>query len=129
MSDILSRQYSDTPTTNLKREDIKDFFSHESYPSGSKPTLENIVINHDTVKDALSKLSSKSSPGPDGILANCLKYGGEEMTKFLVTLFQRSMDNTDVPQMIRNGLISPAFKSGDRTLPKNYRPISLTVHL
>ena len=51
------------------------------------------------------------------------------MTEFLVTLFRRSIDNTDVPQLIRNGLISPAFKSGDRSLPKNYRPISLTCHL
>ena len=51
------------------------------------------------------------------------------MTNFLVSLFRSSMDSTDVPLPIRLGLISPAFKSGDKVKPENYRPISLTNHV
>ena len=86
--------------------------------------MDDIIVNQTKVKEALSKLSSKSSPGPDGIPANCLKYGGQEMTNFLVSMFRSSVDHSDIPLLLLIALISPAFKAGDRSKAKNYRPIS-----
>ena len=91
--------------------------------------LEDVEITFDKVKEALSKLSSKAAPGPDGVVADCLKLGGSEMTNFLVLLFRSSMDSSDVPQLVWTALITPAFKAGERSQAKNYRPIALTSHL
>ena len=98
-------------------------------PLYSQSSLDDVTIDFEGVRLALTKLSSQSSPGPDGVTADCMKFGGRQMIRFLVLLYRLSMDSTDVPLLIRLGLISPAFKSGDRALPKNYRPISLTNHL
>ena len=58
-----------------------------------------------------------------------MELGGTEMTKFLVLLFRSSMDYSDVPQLVRTALITPALKAGERSQAKNYMPIALTSHL
>ena len=51
------------------------------------------------------------------------------MAKFMVDLFRLSLDDSDVPLMMREALISPIHKGGDRAKPANYRPVALTSHL
>ena len=81
------------------------------------------------LKKALSDLSSNAAPGPDGITADCLKRGGLKMEIYMVKLFRRSLDNADVPNMMREALISPIFKGGETRLCSNYRPVALTGHI
>ena len=51
------------------------------------------------------------------------------MVNFLVKLFQESLDQADVPDNMLLALIAPIYKGGDRSQPKNYRPVALTSHL
>ena len=133
MADMLSMQYSSMfsiPTTNIKREEVTNYFEYTADDSNDRgAVLDDIIIDYDRVRLALSKLSSQSSPGPDGVPADCLKHGGSEMSSFLVKLYRQSMDNSDLPILTRTGRISPVYKAGDKSLPKNYRPISLTTHV
>ena len=48
------------------------------------------------------------------------------MTKLLTFLFQKSLDTGEIPNTWKTANVLPAFKKGDRKLPSNYRPISLT---
>ena len=51
------------------------------------------------------------------------------MTTFIHKLIRTSLDETDVPLILRLALIAPIYKGGDRSSPAEYRPIALTSHL
>ena len=52
--------------------------------------------------------------------------GANELAPVLTRLFQFSHDEGVVPQDWRDAHVVPVFKKGDRHLPSNYRPVSLT---
>ena len=64
--------------------------------------------------------------GPDGIPNIVLKNCAEEISQWLSTIFQFSLDSGTLPSDWRNANITPVFKKGDRHLTENYRPVSLT---
>ena len=145
MANILANQYSrmfSVPATNYRSSQIMDFFpsqdaSDEPGPSGTRvgrggaPTqrLNDIDFSTKDIEDALKELSPDAAPGPDGIPASCYKYGGKGMTEFLFKLLRHSLDQSDVPTILRMALIAPVYKGGERSNPAEYRPIALTSHL
>ena len=58
---------------------------------------------------------------------NCLlKECADEIVPALTLLFQASINQSGVPTEWKHALVTPVFKKGDRSLPSNYRPVSLT---
>src|SRR6218665_3674293 len=49
----------------------------------------------------------------------------EKIGEVLAQIFNKSMQTGDVPQEWRDALIVPLFKKGNRSDPRNYRPVSL----
>ena len=45
---------------------------------------------------------------------------------YLLILFKQSLDSGVIDPSFKKAAIVPVFKSGDRTVPSNYRPISPT---
>ena len=41
----------------------------------------------------------------------------------------KSLQDSCIPQILKDGIVTPIFKEGDKYVPKNYRPISLTCHI
>ena len=41
-------------------------------------------------------------------------------------LFIQSLESGIIPECLKRAAIVPIYKSGDKSLPSNYRPISLT---
>ena len=39
------------------------------------------------------------------------------------------MDTGEIPEILKLQTIIPIYKKGNKTLPENYRPVSLTSHL
>ena len=55
-----------------------------------------------------------------------LKWVSELAPSLLTLLFKRSLDSDVIDPSLKKVAIVPVYKSGDRTVPTNYRPISLT---
>ena len=68
-------------------------------------------------------LSEKNIIGlPSSLLVNC----ATELAPFLLIIFTHSLSSGVVPPSFKLAAITPVFKSGDRSVTSNYRPISLT---
>ena len=67
-----------------------------------------------------------ASSGPDGIQASFWKKCAIEIVVPLQMLFIQSRESGIIPQCLKRAAIVPIFKSGDKSLPSNYRPIPLT---
>ena len=72
------------------------------------------------------KLENNKSAGHDEFPSKFLKLCAPELADVYTTLFQASLDQGAVPADWKTANIVPLFKKGDRSLPENYRPISLT---
>ena len=91
--------------------------------------LDNIYFTEDDIKTSIMSIPTHSAPGPDGIPAKLLKECVNELKGPLYTLWRRSLDTGIVPEKLKFAHVVPCFKKGDRSSPKNYRPISLTSHV
>ena len=78
------------------------------------------------VRGKLEKLKTSSSPGPDGIHPRILRETARSIASPLANVFQKSLACGRLPQDWKLGSVTPIFKKGDRSLPGNYRPVSLT---
>jgi hypothetical protein len=89
-------------------------------------TLSDIVFTEEIIIASIKELSSSSSPGPDGIPASLLINCATELAPVLMTIFTDSLKLGLIPSPLKRAAIVPVFKTGDKSIPKNYRPISLT---
>ena len=91
--------------------------------------ISDIYFNKHNVKCALSKLCNSSASGPDGVPPLVLKNGGKFVIDALCDLGTMSMENSDIPEIIKTMWISPTWKGGARCDPAEYRPLALTSHI
>ena len=124
MAELLAQQY-DSVFEDARKGDNTKVVLDENVDI---PILKDIVITNEKLTKALSMMTSKPSPGPDGIPAPSLKHGGQLVEDALVEILGSSMENGLVDQLLRDSLVDPRWKGGDKSLCVNYRPISLTSH-
>ena len=105
-----------------------DLIGSENNPNDKFPNgkLTSTVISREEVLELLNKVNPSKSAGDDNIHPRILKECAHELSIPLHRIFQQSMDSGCVPQSWKTATITPIFKSDDRTLPENYRPISIT---
>ena len=95
---------------------------------GENPDIETIdtsQITIDEVKRAIMKLKNGKSPGIDNINPELLKESLATSTSELQKLFNRVLEEREVPSDWKRSLIVKIPKKGDLTLCDNYRGISL----
>ena len=131
MAEILNEQYSSifsTPSTDLKKEDLNDFFAIPEEQDLDE-ILHTINFTKQGVQEVLAEMSETSAPGPDGLPVGCLKQGGQGLAEFLAKFMNQSMTEADVPLLLRLMMISPIYKGKDKSMAVNYRPVALTLHI
>ena len=69
------------------------------------------------------------APGIDSVGSRMLTGLSDGICDFVADLFNKSLNTGDVPQDWKLANVSPIFKTGLKSDPLNYRPISLTVNL
>ena len=122
----------DTSKANALNNQFASVFTRENVStvpviSGvSFPDMDDIQIDVNGVAQLLSSLDPQKATGPDKIPTRFLKLFSMELAPCLTLLYQASLNQGIVPADWKKAFVVPVYKKGDRTLPENYRPISLT---
>ena len=138
IADLLKSDGTLTQTEEEKAQVLNDFFSSvfTEEDLSNIPTLEDrysndpisdIHITPEMVLKNLKKLKIHKSAGPDGIHPRCLKETAEALCIPLATIFNKSLQEEQVPQEWKDAHITALHKKGSKQNPENYRPISLTA--
>ena len=110
----------------------------EDLPSVERPEfkseadiLGDVDISFDRVQHELKTLDCFKSYGPDGVHPKLLKSLSDDSSfvNAVVKLFRKCTDTGKLPQVWKSANLSALFKSGSKTDPLNYRPVSLTCIL
>ena len=88
--------------------------------------LDDIKIDEEMVKKKLKKLKKNKSPGPDNIHPRVLNELADSISYPLSIIFETSLKNKALPDEWKHANVCAIFKKGKKTLPNNYRPVSLT---
>ena len=92
-----------------------------AYLSEFDPSTKDII---DAIDEINRNASSPDFSIPAIVLKNC-KYA---LCKPLLLMWRRSLDTGVIPAFYKQQLVTPIYKKGSRSLPLNYRPVSLTAH-
>ena len=93
------------------------------YPCDTNLTC--IKFRHADVVRRLQKLDVSKATGPDGISARVLKECAYELAPSLSKIFSMSFKAGQLPHEWKTSNVCPVYKKGAKTVPENYRPISL----
>ena len=88
--------------------------------------MQNITVTVPGVEKLLLNLKPHKAAGPDAILPRTLKDFATEIAPVLTFIFNKSLSSSTIPDDWRTANVTPIFKKGERYLPSNYIPISLT---
>ena len=91
------------------------------------PSLGQIRVKSQGILKLLLSIDPNKASGPDNVPGKFLNICGYEIADIYKVLFQASLDQGVVPPDWKEANVTPLYKNkGDKTMPENYRPISLT---
>ena len=123
MAKILSDQYKSVFSKP------KDDYSSINFVQRSIAPLDAIILEEQRFVAAMESIKATSAPGPDGVPAYLYRVFREELATPVMMIWKHSMETGIMPEPTMLAYITPILKSVDRSLPANYRPVSLTNHL
>ena len=91
--------------------------------------LNSIDISQETIIKKLCNLKINKAPGVDGIIPKILVENSVELSEPLLYIYTKSITSGIVPRDWKKANVTAIFKKGDKAMPCNYRPISLTSHV
>ena len=97
-----------------------------STASANAAQLNNCEFTEENIIKTLENIKVNKTPGPDRIAPRILKETKHQIWKPLSIIFEKSLNSGKVPRDWKLANITPIEKKGNKSLPCNYRPISLT---
>ena len=97
-------------------------------PSGPMPAssfLQFELVPVSDVKACLKCINPAKATGSDCVPGLVLRECADSLARPLTDIINGSLSTGAVPMMFKRSFISPLYKSGDPTVPVNYRPVSL----
>ena len=99
---------------------------------GNMPTKGNnpysfvpdIIFHQAGVYKLLHNINQHRATGPDTISDKLLKKLASEISPILTTIYNASIKQGKIPNQLKEALMTPLFKKGDRGKTSNYRPVS-----
>jgi hypothetical protein len=105
---------------------VEDLGTLPQMPGTPHDPIDDIVINVPGIEKQLLNLDPGKASGPDGLPNRLLKFGAHELAPVLIVIFNQSLSSGTVPSEWLLAHVTPIYKKGNRHLPENYRPVSLT---
>ena len=125
--------HSDAPTkAHILSDQFKSVFTSDEpdpnirFQGPEFPTISPLVIETPGVEKLMVSLNPRKASGPDEIPARILQVLSFEIAPVLTTIFSQSIQSGNLPNQWKKAWITPVFKKGGRSVPSNYRPVSLT---
>ena len=122
-ANMLQSQYCKA-FSNPKKANLK-----KDFDTICNETISDIEITIRDVTDAIKEIPTHASPGPDKLPAIVLKECAAQLSNAILRIWRKSLDTGEIPDILKLQTIIPLYKKGGKTLPENYRPVSLTSHL
>ena len=127
MCTILLDQFNSvfsTPKPDMIISDPVSFFSCQSIPIGAELNyLSDIEFSESIIVESIKELSSNSAGGSDGFPSSLLINCSGILAPALKVMFSQSLTQSVFPSALKRAVIVPILKSGDKSIPGNYRPI------
>ena len=87
--------------------------------------LDHAITEH-KIRQAVKKLKNEKSPFVDKIRSEMIKASLNSLMPVYIKLFNLILQSGKMPYIWCQGLISPIYKSGDKSDPTNYRGICVS---
>ena len=118
--ELLAKLFSSNSTLDDSGHQLPDF------PPRTDVQFSHINVTAASVASIVKNLDPSKATGPDGIPVIVLQECSPELSPKLAKLFKKCISESCFPSSWRIASVVPVFKnSGERSDPKNYRPISL----
>ena len=91
--------------------------------------FDSMDINEHNLILRIMRIKDNAAPGPDGIPPILLKKTADAISHPICCIWKQAMFEERIPAQMKTGIITPIYKGGDKSLPANYRPVSLTSHI
>ena len=82
-------------------------------------------VSPSDVLKVLKKIKTKKAAGPNNLPGTLIKDGAEELAAPLAFLINKSLPSGEFPNAEKLAVVIPLYKSDDKSLIDNYRPISV----
>jgi len=109
--------------------DIQTKITKQNYKLQNKPNISNSFYLEPLGENELIKhigdLKNNAAPGIDNVTSEIIKNIHIYILKPLVHIINLSFTSNNLPDEWKISVVTPVFKEGKRTLPTNYRPISV----
>ena len=76
--------------------------------------LLDVPFIAEKVARAVARLKGRKAPGPDGLMAEHLKGGGDAMVIWLLRILNAVVELEVVPDVLKEGFIVPVYKGGGK---------------
>lgn len=88
-------------------------------------SLSLFLTHPEEIRILIMKLKISTSPGSDNITSGFLKRYSQFLCEPIAHLINISLETGVFPAIFKESIIIPIHKTGDKSCPTNYRPISL----
>ena len=109
---------SDISAASFEPPQVRIAFTEESLDF----TIEDII-------EAIGEVRQNSASGPDEVLAILLRNCKNSLAVPIQLIWSHSIDHGYVPDFYKMSHIFPLHKKDSKSIPANYRPVSLTFHV
>ncbi len=115
-----------TPHTSKTKEEITNFLDTLHLPNVEDNLIFADKITEAEVLDAIQKLNTGKSPGPDGFTPDFYRKFALFVAHILSEVFNEIKSKGSLPYAFAQAIIVLFYKKGDALDLSNYQPISLT---
>ena len=98
----------------------------EKFENIKDDDISDIDFNEKDIERAIGVMNKSSAAGPDGIPAILFIETKLQISVPLTIILRKSIDEGNIPDMLKLAYITPIHKGGSKLKPENYRPVSLT---